>query len=111
MQIFPCIITKKTEFPEPTLSFTIAGNELSGSGIGASVDADLYGKDAIDLNALLDQLYKNIRPKPLLLAPGGFFDKVWFGKLLDVSGPSTVNALTHHIYNLGPGKLDKFSIP
>ncbi|XP_019167021.1 PREDICTED: heparanase-like protein 1 isoform X2 [Ipomoea nil] len=79
------------------------GNELSGTGIGASVDADLYGKDAINLNALLDQLYTNTRPKPLLLAPGGFFDKAWFGKLLDVSGPSTVNALTHHIYNLGPG--------
>lgn len=63
----------------------------------------------VRLKSLIAQLYKEIQPKPLLLAPGGFYDKVWFEKFLDVSGPTTVNALTHHIYNLGPGKLIKFT--
>nr|GMC75709.1 heparanase-like protein 2 isoform X1 [Ipomoea batatas] len=79
------------------------GNELCGTGVGASVDAELYAKDMIRLKSLIDQLYKDVHPKPLLLAPGGFYDKVWFEKFLDVSRPTTVNALTHHIYNLGPG--------
>ncbi|XP_068656282.1 heparanase-like protein 1 isoform X2 [Aristolochia californica] len=79
------------------------GNELSGSGVGASVHAEQYGKDLIVLKAILDELYKNSFEKPLLLAPGGFFDQQWYTKLLQVSGPHVVNVLTHHIYNLGPG--------
>ncbi|KAH0664324.1 hypothetical protein KY284_029255 [Solanum tuberosum] len=79
------------------------GNELSGKGIGAKVDAEQYGEDVIHLNNLIDQLYKHFQPRPLLLAPGGFYDKEWFGTFLEVSGPGTVDALTHHIYNLGPG--------
>ncbi|XP_068654335.1 heparanase-like protein 1 [Aristolochia californica] len=79
------------------------GNELSGSGVGASVHAEQYGKDLIDLKAILDVFYRNSSVKPLLLAPGGFFDQQWYTKLLQVSGPGVVNVLTHHIYNLGSG--------
>ncbi|KAL2479173.1 Heparanase-like protein 1 [Forsythia ovata] len=82
------------------------GNELSGKGVGASVGAEQYGKDLVHLNSIIDELYKNFQPKPLLLAPGGFYDKLWFDKLLQVSGPHVVNALSHHIYNLGPGNDD-----
>lgn len=79
------------------------GNELCGPGVGASVDAKLYAKDAVKLSHLIHQLYAKSRLKPLVLAPGGFYDEMWFKQFLQASGPSTVNALTHHIYNLGPG--------
>ncbi|KAJ0980198.1 hypothetical protein J5N97_008453 [Dioscorea zingiberensis] len=79
------------------------GNELSGHGIGASVDAEQYGKDVIALKSILSELYKNSSSKPLLLAPGGFFEQEWYAQLLQVSGAEVVNGMTHHIYNLGGG--------
>lgn len=80
------------------------GNELSGrTSIGASVDAELYGKDLINLKNIINELYKNSSSKPTILAPGGFFDQEWYAKFLQVSGSNVVNGVTHHIYNLGPG--------
>lgn len=79
------------------------GNELSGHGIGARVDATLYGKDAIELKSIFQQLYKAPLSQPSLLAPGGFFDQQWYTQLLQISGHGVVSALTHHIYNLGGG--------
>ncbi|KAL5679592.1 hypothetical protein ACJX0J_005977, partial [Zea mays] len=79
------------------------GNELSGHGIGAKVDAKLYGKDVIEFKSILRQLYKAPLSQPLLLAPGGFFDQQWYSQLLETSGHGVVNALSHHVYNLGGG--------
>ncbi|PSR89194.1 Heparanase-like protein [Actinidia chinensis var. chinensis] len=79
------------------------GNELCGSGIGASVGAEQYGRDLIKLKSMINELYKNFNPKPILVAPGGFYDKQWYDKVLQVSGSLVVNAVTHHIYNLGAG--------
>ncbi|KAK3148012.1 hypothetical protein QOZ80_3BG0289510 [Eleusine coracana subsp. coracana] len=79
------------------------GNELSGHGIGAKVDAKLYGKDVIELKSMFRQLYKAPLSQPLLLAPGGFFDQQWYSLLLRTSGHGVVSALTHHVYNLGGG--------
>ncbi|RVW83342.1 Heparanase-like protein 1 [Vitis vinifera] len=81
------------------------GNELSGSGVGASVNAEQYGKDLINLKAIINKLYNNSNVKPLLVAPGGFYEQDWYAKLLQVSGSSTVNVVTHHIYNLGAGEM------
>lgn len=78
------------------------GNELSGSGIGASVGVEQYGKDLVELQSIINQLYGD-STKPLVLAPGGFYDQKWFAQLLEVSGPNVLNAMTHHIYNLGAG--------
>ncbi|KAJ1265995.1 hypothetical protein BS78_08G116700 [Paspalum vaginatum] len=96
------------EFIEYTVSMNYPidswefGNELSGSGIGASVGAEQYGKDLVELQTIINELYGDSR-KPLVVAPGGFYDQKWFAQLLDVSGPNVLNAMTHHIYNLGAG--------
>lgn len=76
---------------------------MSGKGIGARVGVAQYGKDLINLKRILDVLYGNSRFKPSLVAPGGFYEKEWYNKLLQVSGSGIINVLTHHIYNLGPG--------
>ncbi|XP_061358889.1 heparanase-like protein 1 [Gastrolobium bilobum] len=82
------------------------GNELSGRGIGASVGVEQYGKDLINLKQILDTLYENSKFKPSLVAPGGFYEKEWYDKLLQVSGSGIINVLTHHLYNLGAGSND-----
>ncbi|XP_020580043.1 heparanase-like protein 2 [Phalaenopsis equestris] len=80
------------------------GNELSGRGVAARVDSEQYGKDLIGLKAILDELYRKSRTKPQLVAPGGFFDdQQWYARLLEVSGPGVLNAMSHHVYNLGAG--------
>ncbi|KAL7098990.1 hypothetical protein ACP275_09G054000 [Erythranthe tilingii] len=84
------------------------GNELSGKGVGASVGPEQYGKDSIRLNTMIDELYSKSNNmmqliRPSLVAPGGFYDKVWFDKLLQSSGPRVLNVMSHHMYSLGPG--------
>ncbi|GMI94491.1 glucuronidase 1 [Hibiscus trionum] len=79
------------------------GNQLSGSGMGAKVDAKQYGKDVIVLKNLVKELYAHPETQPKVLGPGGFYEDKWFNTFLEVSGQGIVDGLTHHIYNLGPG--------
>lgn len=93
------------------ISFIGVGNELSGNGVGAMVHAEQYGNDLIELRGIIDNLYRRIQPKPLLVAPGGFFDKEWFAKLLKETGSQIVNVMTLHMYNLGPGNFNLHLYP
>uniref|UniRef100_A0A0D9WMI2 Beta-glucuronidase C-terminal domain-containing protein n=1 Tax=Leersia perrieri TaxID=77586 RepID=A0A0D9WMI2_9ORYZ len=79
------------------------GNELSGTGVGTRVGADQYAADVIALKSIVDNVYQGKPSKPLVLAPGGFFDAGWFTELIVKTRPNLMNVVTHHIYNLGPG--------
>lgn len=86
----------------------LTGNELCGSGVGTRVDADQYASDTIVLHNIVEKIYKGVEPKPLIIAPGGFFDAKWFGEFIDKSSNS-VDVITRHIYNLGPGTFNTFN--
>ncbi|PWA42308.1 glucuronidase 3 [Artemisia annua] len=78
------------------------GNELSGSGVGTKVAASQYAFDTMTLKNIVQEIYEGVEPKPRIIAPGGFFDANWFKEFIDKT-PETLDIITHHIYNLGPG--------
>ncbi|KAI7728551.1 hypothetical protein M8C21_001069 [Ambrosia artemisiifolia] len=78
------------------------GNELSGSGVGTRITASQYAFDTKALKNIVQKSYEGIEPKPRIIAPGGFFDANWFKEFIDKT-PKTLDIITHHIYNLGPG--------
>nr|KJB33253.1 hypothetical protein B456_006G004200 [Gossypium raimondii] len=79
------------------------GNQLSGAGMGARVEAEQYGKDVIVLKNMVKELHPYPKTQPKVLGPSGFYDEKWFNSFLEVSGQEVVDGVTHHIYNLGPG--------
>lgn len=83
------------------LLFSI-GNELCGSGVGARVGANQYAIDTINLRNIVNRVYKNVSPMPLVIGPGGFFEVDWFTEYLN-KAENSLNATTRHIYDLGPG--------
>lgn len=85
--------------------FSLLGNELSGHGIGTRVESTQYANDVIKLKSIVDNIYGDSLSKPLVLSPGGFFDATWFKYLVEKTKPNSMDAITHHIYNLGPGTL------
>ncbi|KAK9279076.1 hypothetical protein L1049_012751 [Liquidambar formosana] len=81
------------------------GNELSGNGVGARVAPDQYASDVISLHSIVQNIYAGFEDKPLVIGPGGFFDANWFTELVDKT-PKSLQVVTQHIYNLGPGVDD-----
>ncbi|XP_031371761.1 heparanase-like protein 3 [Punica granatum] len=78
------------------------GNELSGKGIGTRLTPEQYASDLKALQNLVNDVYSGFVVKPLIMAPGGFFDRNWFKDFVDLAN-DTVQVVTHHIYNLGVG--------
>ncbi|OAY65274.1 Pentatricopeptide repeat-containing protein, mitochondrial [Ananas comosus] len=91
---------KRRILSNPILLNAIKGNELSGNGVGARVGADQYAADAIALKSIIDDIYQGFPAKPLVIAPG------WFSEFITKTKPSSLDVITHHIYNLGPGVDD-----
>lgn len=81
------------------------GNELCGNGIGTRVAADQYAADVRTLQNLVQKIYQGSGPMPLLIAPGGFFDAIWFTEFASKTSTS-LQVITQHIYNLGSGVDD-----
>ncbi|XP_052875027.1 heparanase-like protein 2 [Gossypium arboreum] len=79
------------------------GNQLSGAGMGARVEAEQYGKDVIVLKNMVKDLHPDPKTQPKVLGLSGFYDEKWFNVFLEVSGQGVVDGVTHHIYNLEPG--------
>lgn len=91
--------------------FWLSGNELCGSGVGARVAANQYAEDTAALQSIVQKIYRDVHLKPLIIAPGGFYDSNWFTEFIGKTTRS-LDVVTHHIYNLGPGinKLVQSSI-
>lgn len=88
-----------------TVHRLVEGNELSGSGVGTRVGAGQYAADVVSLKQLVDEVYgaSPSLEKPLVIAPGGFFEPEWFEEIVVRTRPNLMDVITHHIYNLGPG--------
>lgn len=76
-----------------------------------SLPAKQYGDDIKQLRLVVDSLYQEFGiPKPLVVAPDGTGNVAgteyeWYTTFLNESGPAVVDAISRHIYNLGPGQI------
>lgn len=75
---------------------------MNGRGVGTRIAADQYASNTITLYHIVEKVYNGSEWKPLIIAPGGFFDADWLQEFVDKTGNS-LNVVTHHTYNLGPG--------
>ncbi|XLS50480.1 hypothetical protein HN51_011157 [Arachis hypogaea] len=78
------------------------GNERCSERVSTRIDSVQYAKDITKLRYIVNSLYPNAT-RPKVLGPTEFYDKEWFDNFLQHVGPSVIDGVTHHIYNLGVG--------
>ncbi|KAL1362956.1 hypothetical protein AAHE18_03G116700 [Arachis hypogaea] len=76
------------------------GNERCSERVSTRIDSVQYAKDITKLRYIVNSLYPNAT-RPKVLGPTEFYDKEWFDNFLQHVGPSVIDGVTHHIYNLG----------
>ncbi|KAG8482714.1 hypothetical protein CXB51_024453 [Gossypium anomalum] len=69
----------------------IQRNQLSIVGMGASVEAEQYGKDIVVLKNLVKELHPDPKTQPQVLGPSGYYDEKWFNSFLKVLGQEVVD--------------------
>eukprot|EP00850_Spirogloea_muscicola_P005103 SM000023S07559 [mRNA] locus=s23:89481:92388:+ [translate_table: standard] len=84
------------------------GNEVAGgSGIAARLRPEQYAADVEKLRDTVAAEYSmpvTVQlPPPLVVAADTFFSAEFYRQFLRAAGPGVVNAVSHHIYNLGSG--------
>ena len=75
---------------------------MCGTGVGTRVEAGQYAIDTVALHNIVEKIYSGIEEKPLVISPGGFYEENWFKEFL-AKTVNSVDVITHHIYDLGPG--------
>ncbi|KAL4180117.1 hypothetical protein AMTRI_Chr13g123620 [Amborella trichopoda] len=83
-----CFLLERRELPRMRNATDVPPEmELSGSGIGARIGVAQYAADVRSLHTIVLDIYKGFNTKPLMIAPGGFFDMNWFSELVSRTEP------------------------
>ncbi|KAL3691332.1 hypothetical protein R1sor_004983 [Riccia sorocarpa] len=92
----------------PVIAWELGNELLGGSALsGKIVPPELYASDAKKLRKIIDKLYRDRILKPSLVAPDMYYElnTPELPEFLNASGEGVIDAITRHIYNLGPGAV------
>lgn len=57
------------------------------------------------MSKIVKELYPNPTMRPQVIGAASFYNQDWYNKFLQQIEENVVQAVSHHIYNLGAGML------